>query len=93
MEEVKILQKNEIHKEIGDSPNQLYKRYTRWFNEKYGKDKRPLPYKDWLEWAKDKNIIEDNVSSDYKKVLPTGTSDSRAQFTYLFNSTAAHLLP
>ena len=82
--QVKVPEKSEIHKETdGATPNKLYKRYTEWFKGKYGSDKAPLSFKEWLKWAQQKNffdrinnkteekIEEENVENSEEVILPT----------------------
>lgn len=38
--------------------NTLYKRYKKWFIEKYGTAAKPLSFSDWLKWAKHKGIVQ-----------------------------------
>ena len=59
IENIQAPQKSEIHKDTeGASPNKLYKRYTEWFKGKYGADKAPLSFKEWLKWAQQKKFFD-----------------------------------
>src|SRR3990167_1084176 len=59
IDSVEPSQKSEAYEDAsGASPNRLYKRYIRWFKNKYGEEKKPLPFKDWLKWAKKKKMVK-----------------------------------
>mgnify|MGYP001563092695 CR=1 FL=1 len=42
------------------SPNHMYKKYVEWAGDKSGK---PLSFKEWLRWAKNKGMVK-NMSVD-----------------------------
>ena len=46
------------------SPNHLYKKYVAWAGDKSGK---PLSFKEWLKWAKNKGMVK-NMSVDGEEV-------------------------
>lgn len=55
--------KNNIHGNLEASPNAMYKRYSKWFYEKYGSGQNPLSFKEWLKWAGAKGIVK-NFNAD-----------------------------
>lgn len=55
--------KNNIHGNLEASPNAMYKRYSKWFYEKYGSGQNPLSFKEWLKWANSKGMIK-NFNAD-----------------------------
>lgn len=54
---MKDLTTDNIHGTLGESPNQLYKNYVIWFRKTYDSSKKPLTFKAWLAWAKDKKVV------------------------------------
>lgn len=51
--------KYEIYGADGQTANQLYKKYSTW-NQANGNGKSTLNFSDWLGWAKNKGLVEDN---------------------------------
>lgn len=48
--------------EVG-SANAQYRRYLSWFDKQYGKTKQPLAFKEWIEWAKEQELVEGEKKS------------------------------
>ena len=46
----------------------MYKRYLGWFMEKYGTSKTPLTFKEWLVWARRKNLVLNTDGPEAKSV-------------------------
>lgn len=64
MEIVEPNKVSETYKKIdGASPNALYKRYVAWHQEKYQNTKAPLSFKNWINWAKNKSLINQNTQN------------------------------
>lgn len=40
------------------SANSLYKRYKKFFHEKYGRENNPMSFPDWMRWAKSRGIVK-----------------------------------
>ena len=41
----------------GITVNQMYARYLKWFIGKYGNEKQPLSFRDWIVWAKRSGVV------------------------------------
>ena len=55
------------------SPNKLYKNYLVWFAGKYRNESNPLSFKAWLQWAKNRNVINadaEQVDDTQQEVIP-----------------------
>ncbi len=59
------------------SANQLYKRYLKWFIDKYGEDaiEKPLDFKNWIEWAAKRGIIKRKERIDNFSATPEEKSE------------------
>lgn len=58
MENVDVENKSEIFANVGKSgANKLYKEYVKWFKKQNGEDKEPMSFCQFLDWAKDRDII------------------------------------
>lgn len=57
----------------GLSANALYNKYLAWFKEKYKDSDKPLTFKEWLLWAKNKGMIKtyqsDGEQSEQKESI------------------------
>lgn len=73
-----------------NSPNRLYKRYLKWFAEKYGTSKMPLSFRNWIKWAKTRGVInaDGETSEEQKEEIKKAMSvDRKIAIAALFVTT------
>lgn len=58
MEEIKINRKSKVYKDMNASANQMYNDYVLYIENKHQGAKQPMVFKQWLEYAKNRGVIE-----------------------------------
>ena len=68
MEDVSVNQKSSSMGEMKDkTPNQLFKNYLKYFKTKYGEEKTPPTFKQFLAWGRKKGFIENRINAEGDK--------------------------
>lgn len=65
MEDVSVNQKSSSMGEMkGKTTNQLYKNYLKYFKTKYGEEKTPPTFKQFLAWGRKKGFIANRLNAE-----------------------------
>lgn len=68
---MKDLASDNIHGQLGESPNKMYKNYIAWFKKTYDSSKKPLAFKTWLVWAQNKGVVMSADGDSSKPIMQT----------------------
>lgn len=53
---------------VNESPNKLWRMYLSEHDKRYGSTRRPLSFKQWIEWAKEQELVKKyNVDAEAEK--------------------------
>ena len=74
MEDVSVNQKSSSMGEMKDkTPNQLFKNYLKYFKTKYGEEKTPPTFKQFLAWGRKKGFIAPRLNAEGEEKQPTAS--------------------
>ena len=56
--------------------NSMYKSYVGWFQKTYGNQNKPLSFKEWMNWAKNRGMLNATGTTSTRTATRTSTTTS-----------------